>query len=443
MLKKIIEKAKSFGFDDAEIVETTSESSRISLFKGNVDKNFMGSSKKYLIKGLINGKMSALNFEKNDADLSDEEIDNILKTLKENVLSITTTDESSIFEGSEKYPEVKKVESHMNEVSIEKKIEMVKEMEKNAYAVSDKVELVHYCQYIEQKGSMKMVNTKGLDLFKEHEFCGLVLGCVCGESKENPNKQDGFGEDIVKDIYKLDPNKVYKKATDYALGMVGAIPVESKQYKVIIEKDCMTSILQGFFSIFTGEAIIMKVTPLADKLNTKIMSEKITISDDPLMEEALVQEPFDAEGVATYNKNVVENGVFKLFLHNLKTAKTLGAKSTGNAAKKGVTGMNFHINNGDQKLDDMISSLDEGLLITDIAGLHAGLNPISGDFSGQASGYYIKDGKKVHPVSLVVISGNFLKMMNDVVAIANDLEVQDSGFGAPSIQFGKLPISGK
>ena len=93
--------------------------------------------------------------------------------------------------------------------------------------------------------------------------------------------------------------------------------------------------------------------------------------------------------------------------------------------------------------DEIIKETEEGLLITDLAGLHAGLNPVSGDFSAQASGYYIKDGEIVKPVTLIVVSGNFLKMMNEIEEIGSDLYMGHSGIGAPSIKFKSLPISGK
>ena len=442
MLNRIIEKAKTFGFDDFEIIENSSKEVRISLFKGNVDKNFTGCDCLYTLKGIINNKIASINLEKNDKDLTDKEIEDLLTKLKENVLCITTKEEASVFGGSDKYAVLSERKVNIDSKSTAEKIELLKELEKKTYGASEKVELVHSCQYFEGKDSLRIVNSKGLNLYKENEFCGIMLGCIVGESKNNPNKQNGYARKITTDINEFDIDKMYKEATEFGLSMLGAKPVDSKSYKVIIDKDCMTSLLAGFSSMFTGESLIRKVTPLASKLNEKVMSEKVTIIDDPLCDKAIIRSTFDSEGVATYTKNVVENGVFKTFLHNLKTAKALNTVSTGNATKRGVSGMNLYIKNGETSLDDMISSLDEGLLITNLAGLHAGINPISGDFSGQASGYYIKDGKKVRPVNLVVLSGNFLTMMNNIGTIGNDLEIQYNGFGSPAILFNSLPVSG-
>ena len=102
-----------------------------------------------------------------------------------------------------------------------------------------------------------------------------------------------------------------------------------------------------------------------------------------------------------------------------------------------------HIENGETPVDDMIKGVKEGLLIKVLQGLHAGLNPISGDFSCQASGYLIKDGKIDRPVTLIVVSGNFLEMLSNVEAVGNDFKYLYNGFGSPSVLFKGLPVSGK
>lgn len=443
MLNRIIERAKEFGFEEVEVIENVTDNVTISLFNGNVDKNFNGSLKQYAVKGFLNGKMALTRFQKNDADLSDKEIDKILKQLKENVLTVTAKEESSVFAGSKEYPEVPKVESGIDAVPVKKKIAMLKDMEKAAYAFDERIELVPYCRYIEERSSMKIVNSKGLNLSKANEVCGFVVGAVAGESKENPNKQNGFKVDISDKFSELKPKEAAKKAAKIAVSMLGAEPIESGAYSVIIENEAMKDILSGFFSMFSGEAALKNLTSLTDKVGEKIMSEKVNIIDDPLLPESINKEPFDAEGVATYKKEVVSNGVFKMFLHNLKTAKSFGTESTGNSTVSGVGPTNFYLQPGELSKEKMIKKMKKGLLITDLAGLHAGLNPISGDFSAQSSGYYIEDGKIVKPVTLIVVSGNFLKMMNDILEIGSDLEIKQGGIGAPSVWFNQLAVSGK
>ncbi|MFA6843323.1 MAG: metallopeptidase TldD-related protein, partial [Bacilli bacterium] len=204
----------------------------------------------------------------------------------------------------------------------------------------------------------------------------------------------------------------------------------------------MASLFASAASIFSGDAAIKKLTPLLDKEGEQIMSDKITIIDAPLKEDATNYEPFDNEGVACYNKDVVKNGKFITFLHDLKSAKYFKTKSTGNSFGGGARGCNLYIQNGNYSKEKMTSSIKKGLMLTSFDGLHAGINPVSLDFSLKTSGFLIENGKITRPVTLIVAAGNFLKMMNDVECIGNDLKITSYGMGSPSIMFKGLSISG-
>ena len=157
--------------------------------------------------------------------------------------------------------------------------------------------------------------------------------------------------------------------------------------------------------------------------------------------------PFDDEGVACYDKEVIKEGKFVTFLHNLKTAYYFKTESTGNGfkigANVGVKGANLHIAPGKVDKQTMISSISEGLLITVLDGLHAGVNPISGDFSLKASGFLINNGKLTRPVSLIVIAGNFFSLLKEVETVGSDLYFSYYGVGSPSIKLAKIAVSGE
>ena len=141
--------------------------------------------------------------------------------------------------------------------------------------------------------------------------------------------------------------------------------------------------------------------------------------------------------------------MFKTFLHNLKTAKMMNTVTTGNGYKAGVSSgvgvrpSNFYVVPGQKSLDDLFTECGNGFYLTDVQGLHAGINVISGDFSLQAQGFEIVDGKLGKPVNLVVASGNFKKLFNEVLSLGNDLVFKTGSIGAPSILVSELSISGK
>ena len=138
-----------------------------------------------------------------------------------------------------------------------------------------------------------------------------------------------------------------------------------------------------------------------------------------------------------------------MFLHNQKSAAQMNTVSTGNGFKAGYAGQvsisptNFYIVPSETSYDELLEKMGDGLVIDSLNGLHAGLNSITTDFSLQAAGYVVENGKVVRPVNLITVAGNFLEMMKEVEAIGSDLEDQLSSASAPSILFKSLSISGE
>jgi len=148
----------------------------------------------------------------------------------------------------------------------------------------------------------------------------------------------------------------------------------------------------------------------------------------------------------------VEKGVLATLLHNLKTAKKAGVESTGNASRPspaspvGVAPSNFYILPGEKDYDAMVKTLDNGLIITEVSGLHAGVNPVSGQFSLLAKGKLIENGIPVHPVEQITVAGSFLELMNSVLEVGADLEFGMPGggrIGSPSLLIGSMMVAGK
>ena len=192
---------------------------------------------------------------------------------------------------------------------------------------------------------------------------------------------------------------------------------------------------------------------LKGKLKTKIASDIVTLIDDPLMEKGLASIPFDDEGVATYTKAVIGEGILNTYLYNLKTAKKDGVESTGNASKAsyaspiGTSPSNFYIKPGNNDIDELKKLLGKGLLITEVQGLHSGANPVSGDFSLGAKGFLIKNGLIERPVEQITIAGNFYKILLDIVDLGSDLKFGipsgSSCFGSPSVIVKEMSVAGK
>ena len=293
--------------------------------------------------------------------------------------------------------------------------------------------------YSEEKETTRLINSKGLDLKKSFSYGFMVCDVVM---KDGDDVRDEFGYQIKLDYNDFNIEELANNIVTRLQKQLHPVQIESKSYPVILENKMVISLLGAFTSMFSSESALRNMTLLKGKEGEKIASELITLVDDPLYEKGIFQHSFDNQGVACYKKSLIEKGVFKTLLYDLKTAMMFNTTPTGNSFG-GISPTNLCLECGNTSLEDMAKTIDDGLLITSLQGLHAGLNPVSGDFSAQASGFRIENGKVTYPVSLIVVSGNFLKLLQDVEIVGNDEFISYNGVSAPSLKISKLSISGK
>jgi PmbA protein len=171
------------------------------------------------------------------------------------------------------------------------------------------------------------------------------------------------------------------------------------------------------------------------------------VIDDGLLENGLGTSPCDDELVPTKKKAVIDKGSLVLFLYNTYTANKDNVESTGNGMRggfKGIPGVgitNLYIEPGDKPIDELVASVDKGLLVTEVMGMHTA-NAISGDFSVGEVGFWIEKGKKAYPVREITIAGNILDLMKHVDAVGNDIRFSGR-IGCPSLRIKELSIGGR
>ena len=441
-LQKIIKRGLELGLDAVEIYASTSESNTLKLDDSKLDsyniKKIFGAS----IRGLLDGKMCYVYTE----SLEDDAIEDVLKQLVTNIKVINATEKEFMFEGGHEYKEVPVLVSNYNDVPTSAKLELLKGFEKEILAKDARIKKVGYCQYTETSNEVQIINSKGLELKRAYSYISTFAGAV---ASENDQTAIGISGDVQVDFNNFEKERIVEESTEEALSQLGAGFVKTGAYPVVLKRDVATQLLSAFASVFTGEAALRKMTILADKKGQKIFGDNITIMDDPFYQDALINIPFDDEGVPCKTKAVVENGVFNGLLHSLKTANFYNEEPTGNGFKAGTAGAvatrptNMFIKEGRLSKDEIIATIEDGIFITQVNGLHAGLNPISGDFNVQSAGFIIKNGKLDAPVTLFVTSGNFFEMMNNVEEIGNDIEKRFTGVSAPTLKIKSLAISGK
>ncbi|MEF9934030.1 MAG: TldD/PmbA family protein [Clostridium sp.] len=440
----LFEKGKKLGFEDMEVYYTGSDSFDIKVYKSEIDSYNVNSSMGLSFRGIINGKMTYSFTER----FNEDDIDYLLNLAVKNSNEVEIIGEDHIFEGSDNYHS--EFSNNYSEVDSAKKIQDAILLEKKGSEIDNRIETVQHCMLQTAKGTRRIINTKGLDLSEESGVCMAYISVVASDGE---SKKSGSSFNMVESYGSLDFDAIAKEAVEEATIKIGAVTPKTGKYKIILRYDAAAELLSTFAGVFSAESVQKGLSLLKDKLNTKIACDKITIIDNPFLECSASKTTFDDEGVATKEKCLIEKGILKTYLHNLKTSKKDGVESTGNGFKSSykapvdISPTNLYIQSGERNLEDIISELDSAIMITELQGLHSGANSVSGDFSLAALGMYIENGKVVGPVEQMTISGNFYSLLRDVVEVANDFKLSvptsAGGVGSSSILIKEMNISGK
>ena len=436
--EKYFEYAKNIGFSDIEFKIVTNNKLSISLFHQKVENYTVSENDTIYIRGIVNGNMvSGVSENKNN-------IEEILNDMVLNAKLIEKKKEQELFAGSDNYKNFKTYTDDLSKKSVNDKINLCLNIEKKAYEYNSLIHDVDCVEYEEIESAMKIVNTKGLKLSYKVNYAMVVLSVV---AKSKSDTRTGFKYQIAQKLEDFDVDKMVKDACDDAISSLDGKPCESKKYKVIFTPDVFASFIQVLLSSASGEAVNQGKSMLKDKLNLPIASKKLTIYENPQDKNyPYFYRAFDDEGVATYKKNIIENGVLKTYLYNIEAAKEAKTTSTGNGyggANIGISTALVNVKLGKKSQAELCEKINNGVLINNVQGLHAGMNPLSGDFSLQASGFSIENGQIKDPINLITIAGNLFDMFKDIEEVGNDLFVTYGGIATPSVLIKKLAISGK
>lgn len=438
----LFKKAEMAGFNECEIYFSDGESISISVYEGEVEKYNLAKSFGLSFRGKINGKMGYSYTE----ILDEAAVDMLINSAKNSANLIENDDETFIYGGDKIYSEVKTYSKELENIDPATMIDLALDLEKEAKNYSDKVVNINGCKISYSSSNYGIYNSKGLELTnKDNILTSYVVPVVQDESGKN----DGVGYVVASSLDEVKPKEMAAQGVEEALSKLGGKSIASGTYNTIISNEAMVQLLETFAGTFSGDAAQKGLSLLKGKEGQMIASPIVTIVDDPLMYGGLASAPFDDEGVATFTKELVYEGKLNTLLHNLKTAHKQGVKSTGNgfkasyASSVNVSESNLYLRAGEKSFQDLMEEINEGVIITDLAGLHSGANTVSGDFSLAAKGFYVENGKKTFPVEQITLAGNYFDLLKNITAIGNDLKFPMSNVGSPSVIATGLSIAGK
>lgn len=443
-IDKLFLAAKEAGISECEAYFAMSDDFSVEVLDGQIKEYSAAITSGVCVRGVYNGKMGYASSEQTDEDA----VEMLVNSVKENALLIETDDNTTIFEGSDKYGEINNYNEETASVPASVKIQEAIELEKLVKAQDKRVVRTEGCAYTSMINEKRIVNSKGLDV----SYKACMLGAVAVPIvSENDKINYAFSMKYAFDKKEVDIKEIAEKSVRKALAGLNASSVPSGEYRTVFRNDVAAGLLATFSGVFSAENARKGLSLLKGREGEKIASDKVTIIDDPLMEGGFASCPFDAEGVATRTKTVIEAGVLNTLLHNRTTAAAMGKETTGNASKGGysapvlVAPTNFYLKGGEKTLDELIEEVGDGLMITDLMGMHSGANQISGDFSLGAKGFRIENGKITTPVEQITVADNFFELLKKIVGVSSDLEFRpgiSTAIGAPSFFVEKVSVAG-
>ncbi len=281
--------------------------------------------------------------------------------------------------------------------------------------------------------SISILTSEGFDISLSETFYDAGLGAIAGTDNSQTTKYGDTAKRYVADLEDL--AKLGRETAEKAVAKQGAESIKSGKMTILFDREVTPTLLRMFSSAINGMAVDKGMTFLKDSMGKKVFADNITIVDDPTIPRGLGSTPCDSQGVASEPMTLVADGTLKTWILGLAAAKRLSLTSNGRA--DGTT--NMYMRAGTISRDELIASVDDGILITDMIG-HS-VNITTGDFSRGAEGFIIKNGKITKPVSEITIAGNLKDMFLNMVP-ADDLKIEYST-NAPTVKIDGMTVAGK
>jgi PmbA protein len=330
----------------------------------------------------------------------------------------------------------------LDEITGEKKLEILSDMV-DAACIDKRIVKVERPTYEELVNSTFIANSEGvLKSYKVTRF-NISLSVLAKEDKESQMAWNFQGANTFSH---LNPKKVARDCSEQAIQTLGGIQLITGFYNVLLTPFVTAQFLNVLSNSFKADAVYKKTSMLGDKLKQKVFPEHISIFDDPELDDGSGSVPFDAEGVPSYKKAIVEKGVISSFLYDRHYALLMQKRTTGNSVRHsitqppsiGITNLALYSSNSSEQ--DARVVLSEGPVITELMGLHT-VNSITGEFSLGARGYLIKSGRFSSPCKHITISGNLFELFNNIEFVGRDHMLYANMF-CPSVIVQNLKISG-
>jgi PmbA protein len=325
--------------------------------------------------------------------------------------------------------------------------ELALAVERTALAADERIAGVETAVYADGDEQVAIASSTGVAGEYGSSTCYAYLQALAeGEGA----RETGLGFGLARGPRDLDPEAIGAEGAQRALAMIGAAKPASRACPVVLDETVAASFAGLIGGGLGARAVQRGRSPFAGRLGEEIASAAFVLHDDGRAPQGPASAPFDGEGVPRRLTPLVEDGRLRAFLYDTYTANREGGASTGSAARSGyrslpsVSASNLVVAPGTQSLAELLAEAEDGVYVTDVAGLHSGVNPVTGVFSVGASGRIIRGGELAEPVREFTIAGELVAMLGAVSAAGADARWVPFGgsVSTPPLLIAEMAISG-
>lgn len=320
-------------------------------------------------------------------------------------------------------------------------------VERTALAADPRIAGVEQAVYADSSERVAISSSAGVAGEYETSSCFAYLQAL---AEGDGTRETGLGFGLGRGPGDLDPEAIGAEGAERALAMIGAVKPESRSCPVVLDPTVAASFAGLIGGALGAGAIQRGRSPFAGRLGEELASPAFVLCDDGRDPQGSASAPFDGEGVPRQRTALIEGCRLRGFLFDTYTANREGGASTGSAARSGyrslpaVATSNLVVAPGELTLAGLLAEAGEGVYVTDVAGLHSGVNPVTGVFSVGASGRAIRAGELAEPLREFTIAGDLLSLLGAVSAAGSEARWVPFGgsVSTPPLLIGALAISG-
>ncbi len=341
------------------------------------------------------------------------------------------------------------VDASMLDSSVEDKIALAIELEASALRVDPRVRGVRLSKYGDALQQAALASTKGLVLTVARTDAWAYIRPLISEGEET---QTGLGVTVGRAPSDLDVEGAGREGAERALRLLGATKPESRRVPVVFDPNATASFLSVVASALSAEAVLKGRSVFTGRTGEQVAAD-VTLLDDGLLPDGLATAPWDGEGVPHQTTCIIEGGVLRSLFHNTWTARRFGEEltSTGNASRPsfrvspGVAPTNLYLAPGSLDGPDLLQQAGEAFYVQDVAGLHSGANPVTGDFSVGVTGLAVRGGELAEPFREATVASTILDVLRSIVAIGSDLRFYPFGgaLGGSTLLVSEMSVGGR